>query len=97
MKPATSASFKKGQSGNPKGKPKGTPNKVSREVKEILRDAFDGNAERVKAELAALEGKEFFEALSKILPYFVAKAESTMNLKTDDNSPFTILVKRARD
>lgn len=90
---ATSASFKKGEG----GRKKGVPNKATREVKEVLRAAFDANIDRLNDELAKLEGKDLIDAVSKILPYFAAKAEVSIKHSSDDDSPFVILVKRARD
>ena len=79
-KRATSTSFTK--ENKPKGgRPKGALNKSTREVKEVLLAAFDANAGRINTELAKLEGKDYFDALSKILPYFVPKADTNVKVK----------------
>ena len=35
--------FKKGESGNPKGRPEGSENKISKNIKDMLQNVYDGN------------------------------------------------------
>jgi len=58
--------FKKGQSGNPKGKAAGTPNKATREFRETIRQLLEDNAENVKLWLSQVAADDPNKALAHI-------------------------------
>ena len=61
--------FKKGQSGNPKGRGKGVQNKISQDLREMIREALDkaGGVDYLLQQ--ALENpKAFLPLVARILP-----------------------------
>jgi hypothetical protein len=61
--------------GNP-GRPKGAVNKTTRQVKECLTEALNGQGDQIKIalqELYATDKGKYLDAISKLLPYEIAK------------------------
>ena len=67
--------LQKGQTNNPNGRPAGTPNKITGEVKEILKDIVSQELEGLPARLEALDDKSRVEALLKMLSLIVPKPQ----------------------
>lgn len=75
-----------------KGRPQGSTNNVNKIVKEGLanigQDAFASG--RVTQELNSLTGKEYIEALAKLLQYVIPKPTQSVDLES--NAPFQIFL-----
>ncbi|MFB6306417.1 MAG: hypothetical protein ABEH43_05430 [Flavobacteriales bacterium] len=69
------------------GREKGTPNKLTKELRATLKNALDGELEKLPEHLEKLEPKERVELLIKLMPYVVPKVES-VNHSHDE--PFEI-------
>lgn len=63
----------KGQTNNPDGRPKGSQNKISGEVKMVLKSIVDQELEKLPERLNTLDDKERIEVLTKLLPYVLPK------------------------
>ncbi len=57
------------------GRETGTPNKLTKELREILKDLMHRELEALPERLEKLEGKERLEILVKLLPYVLPKVE----------------------
>jgi len=77
--PKTSGSFKVGDS-RPR-KPKGAVNKSTKKMREVLAHVLDGREESIQKALDSLTGKDYIDALSKLLPFVIAKKT---DVTTDD-------------
>jgi len=66
--------FKKGKSGNPEGRPQGAPNKITGELRELLKTTLEGELNQVKNYFDSIDDPEKkLELLSRFLPYVVPK------------------------
>lgn len=74
------------------GRPKGSKNKTTIIAKEgiigISEEAFASG--RVTQELNSLKGKEYIEALAKLLQYVIPKPTQSVDLES--NAPFQIFL-----
>ena len=52
------------------GREKGTPNRLTKELRTILKDVLYNELERLEELLESLESKERLELVIKILPYY---------------------------
>jgi len=57
----------------------GVKNKVPRAVKDALLEIVGENIDKLRYELDKLEGREYIDALTKLLPYVVAKDIKLVN------------------
>ena len=55
------------------GRNKGSLNKTTQDVKEVLARVLDGREESIQLTLDGLEGKDYIDAISKLLPYVIPK------------------------
>jgi len=66
------------------GRVKGTPNKLTREMRTILKNTIFYQLEEIESNLKNLEPKERIELLIKLLPYVLPKVGNT---QYDINEP----------
>ena len=69
------------------GREKGTPNRLTKELRTILKDVLYNELERIEELLDSLEPKERLELVIKILPFVLPKVDS---ISHSDNEPFEI-------
>lgn len=73
-----------GYTNNPHGRKKGKPNKVTKELRETLHDAFKEEIENIPATLASLEtAKDKLDMLVKFLPYLLPKLQTVTITDTE--------------
>jgi hypothetical protein len=66
--------FKKGQSGNPTGKPKGASNKVTKELRDVLKSIIEVEIEQIPVYLSKIKRPELkLKLISELLPYVLPK------------------------
>jgi hypothetical protein len=65
-----------GHTNNPNGRPKGVPNRLTKELRSLLKDVIAGEIERLPEYFAELKPKERVELLAKILPYAMPRMEA---------------------
>lgn len=58
------------------GRVAGTPNRLTKELRKVLKDLLYQELETLSSHLDSLESKERLEILIKLLPYAVPKVES---------------------
>ena len=59
------------------GRTKGTPNKLTKELRTILKDVIAGELEELPYHFEQLDSKTRIELLAKLLPYAMPKVEQT--------------------
>lgn len=64
--------FNKGHSGNKKGRP---AEPISQLIRETIQDAI--NPEKLKSSLEQLEGRDYLQAVTRILPFILPKLNET--------------------
>ncbi len=64
---------RKGQTGNPKGRPKGKPNKVTASMRDWIRQLIDGNRTQLEADLKALDPKDRWAIVERLMAYTTPK------------------------
>jgi hypothetical protein len=58
------------------GRQKGTPNKLTKELRSVLKDILYQELEQIQEHLDALKSKERIELLIKLMPYVLPKVTS---------------------
>ena len=58
------------------GRQKGTPNKLTKELRSILKNILFQELEQIQAHLDSLNSKDRIELLIKLLPYVLPKVTS---------------------
>ena len=74
----------KGSTGNPHGRPAGTPNKLTKELRTVLKNFIFQELEALPAKLDELDTKDRIEIIIKIMPYVVPKVDT---VKGDNGEP----------
>lgn len=57
------------------GRAKGTPNALNRELREVVRELVEGNVDRIRADLEALEPRERVSAWLKLAEFVLPKLQ----------------------
>jgi hypothetical protein len=58
------------------GRQKGTPNKLTKEIRIVLKDLIYKELDEIKERLDSLEPKQRIEIVIKLIPYVLPKVES---------------------
>jgi len=78
---------RKGQTNNPNGRPKGSQNRVTRELRGILKATVEGELEKLPDYLSGLDESKRLDVLLKLLPYVLPKVEA---VSPSYGEPFTL-------
>lgn len=75
------------------GRAKGTPNALNRELREVVRELVEGNAERIRADLEALEPLERVNAWLKLAEFVLPKLQrSEVNVTKEPEQQTTWVI-----
>jgi hypothetical protein len=86
--------FEKGHSGNPAGRKVGTSNKATAHAREVIADALAGtDADKLRAKLAALEGKDFIDAYVKLAEFITPKMQRTTLPTEQEKGPMKVTLR----
>ena len=58
------------------GRQKGTPNKLTKEIRTVLKDLIYRELDEIQEHLDSLEPKQRIELVIKLIPYFLPKVDS---------------------
>jgi len=64
-----------GKTNNPNGRPKGRPNKITKDLREILKSIISQELEKIPETLKGLSDKERLDVVLKLLPYILPRIE----------------------
>lgn len=67
--------LQRGRTNNPHGRKPGVPNKMTKELRKILKFFVSNELRRLPKRIKALKKKERIELLIKLLPYVLPKVE----------------------
>ena len=70
------------------GRELGTPNKITSEVKEVLKKIIENQLETLEEDLKTLSTKDRLEILVKLLPYIIPKEETVTHQFEQVEQPF---------
>ena len=68
--------MKAGATNNPFGRPKGVPNRLTKELRQVLKDIVAGELEQMPKLLENLEPKDRLELTIKLMAYCLPKIET---------------------
>ncbi len=79
--------LKKGMTNNKAGRPMGVGNRLTKELRTVLKDLIFVELEKLPANLEKLEGKDRIEVLIKLMPFVMPKVN---NVQIDIGEPINI-------
>lgn len=82
--------FRKGQSGNPKGRPRNSRNKKTSELAELVRNIVGSNLERIQSDLSELSPPERVKAVTTLMGYVLPKKQA-VSLATEREQEYKLL------
>ena len=65
------------------GRQKGTPNKLTKEIRTILKDLIYEELDEIQEHLDSLEPKQRIELVIKLIPYVLPKVDSISHLSNE--------------
>ena len=65
------------------GRQKGTPNKLTKELRSVLKDILYQELEQIQEHLETLNSKERVELLIKLMPYILPKVTSVSHMTNE--------------
>ena len=68
--------FTKGQSGNPSGRKPGVSNKITKELRDRIKDFLEGKWSQIEDDFDALESKDRVQLFEKLLQYILPRMAS---------------------
>lgn len=78
----------KGHTNNPNGRPKGKPNKVSTDLKAVIKKIVENQFETIEKDLKAMDSKDRINTVLKLTEYILPKQRETRidlsNLSDDE-------------
>ena len=93
--------MKKGQTNNPNGRPKGKPNKLTADVKQLVVDLIQGNAEQLQHDFLQLEPAQRMAVFCRLAGLIVPRpkqeiAVEGINQNGMTKDEFVAMLKEAR-
>ena len=83
-------SFKKGQSGNPKGRPRGAKNKATNELREWVERFINDNLDTIANDIKELDPNERVKFFLALLNYTLPKQQSVKAEINDEREQIVI-------
>ena len=77
-----------GKTNNPNGRPAGTPNKLTAEMRTVLKGIIEKELEGLADRIETLEPEKRLELLIKLLPYVLPKIESVHPTDGEPSKPW---------
>ena len=68
--------FTQGQSGNPSGRKPGVSNKITKELRDRIKDFLEGKWSQIEDDFDALESKDRVQLFEKLLQYVLPRMAS---------------------
>ena len=86
--------FKKGQSGNPSGRKPGVSNKITKELRERIKDFLEGQWDKIERDFNTLEPKDRVAHFERLLQFILPRMAS---MDLDANIDLTTLSEASLD
>ena len=80
--------LQKGQTNNLNGRPKGQPNKLTKELRSVLKDVLFNEIDQLPNHLQSLQIKDRLELVVKLLPYALPRIEAANHKINEPNDWF---------
>lgn len=77
---------RKGKTNNPHGRPKGVPNKVTKEIRPLIRDFIRGEMENIDKLVVQLDPKDRITLILKLLEFIIPQAAPGDNFDNQGGS-----------
>lgn len=76
------------------GREKGTPNRLTKELRRLLKDLLHQELENLPDHLNSLETKERLEIVVKLLPYVIPRMEPANSQGLETENPRRVIITR---